>query len=174
TVQSIVRQSGGAVWVASEIGQGSTFTVCLPRVASEPRLNAAPRVAKPNSGTETILLVEDDSGVRQLLARILRERGYTVIEACNSDDALAEYEEHGPEIHLMVTDVMMPGMNGLELAKVLRGIRPDLKIICMSGYSEQVLGTDWPLNPAMPSPGMPFLRKPLRPDVLAAAVRETL
>ena len=138
-MQNIVRQSGGAVWVSSEIGQGSTFTVCLPRAVSGPGLVAVPRPVRSYSGTETILLVEDDSGVRHLLARVLRDRGYTVIEACHSEDALALFEKHGREVHLVLTDVVMPGISGLELAKILRGQRADLKILCMSGYTEDVL-----------------------------------
>jgi len=169
TVQNIVRQSGGAVWVASEIGQGSTFTVCLPRAIPEPGLTVAPRVARSYSGDETILLVEDDSGVRHLLARILRDRGYTVIEACDAEDALRIFDRQGAEIDLALTDVMMPGMSGLDLARILRAKRADLKILCMSGYTEQTL-----VNSGSFAPGMPFLRKPLRPDTLAAGVRETL
>jgi CheY-like chemotaxis protein len=169
TVQNIVRQSAGAVWVSSEIGQGSTFTVCLPRADASPGTASAPRPAKPHSGTETILLVEDDPGVCQLLSRILRDRGYTVIEACHSEQALELFEKHSTEIHLVLTDVVMPGKSGLELADILRAKRPDLKILCMSGYTEDVL-----VNSGSFSPGTPFLRKPLRPDTLAAGVRETL
>ena len=169
TVQNIVRQSGGAVWVASQIGEGATFTVCLPRVEVGPGVAAAPRTARSSSGNETVLLVEDDTGVRTLLARVLRDRGYAVLEACNSEEALRVFEQLGTDIHLVLTDLVMPGMSGLELANQLRRKRPDLKILCMSGYTEDVL-----VHSGSLSPGMPFLRKPLRPDALAAGVREAL
>ena len=169
TVQAIVRQNGGAVWVASQLGEGATFTVCLPQVEVEASTASAPRIAKPGSGTETILLVEDDAGVRQLLARVLRDRGYTVFEARHSEEALQVFADRGADLDLMLTDVMMPGISGLELAERVRGIRPELKIVCMSGYTEDVLA-----NSGFMAPGMPFLRKPLRPDALAAGVREAL
>jgi two-component system, cell cycle sensor histidine kinase and response regulator CckA len=169
TVHNIVRQSGGAVWVTSTPGKGATFTVCLPRAEAAIGPAPAPGAAKSYTGDETILLVEDDASVRQLLARVLRDRGYAVLEACHSADAIAIFEKCGPKIHLLLTDLVMPGMSGLELTNRLRGMRPQLKILCMSGYTEEVLVHNGSLNP-----GMPFLRKPLRPDALAAGVREAL
>lgn len=169
TVQNIVRQSGGAVWVSSQIGQGATFTVCFPRAEAQPFAAPVPSAVKPNSGQETVLLVEDDDGVRDLLARILRDRGYTVMVACHGDDALSIFEKLGPKVDLLLTDLVMPGMGGMDLIKRLRSARPDLKVLCMSGYTEDVLVDSGSL-----SPGMPFLRKPLRPETLAAGVREAL
>jgi nitrogen-specific signal transduction histidine kinase/CheY-like chemotaxis protein len=169
TVQSIVRQSGGAVWVASQFGDGATFTVCLPRMDAAPGVATAPKAVKLHSGTETILLVEDDAGVRNLLSRILRERGYTVLEAWASEEALRIFRTYGEGIQLVLTDIVMPGMSGLELTSRLRAVRPDLRIVCMSGYAEDVL-----MNSGSFQAGTPFLRKPLRPDDLAAGVREAL
>src|SRR5262249_171406 len=116
TVQSIVKQSGGDIWVTSARGQGATFTVCLPRAAESVELqdhNAHPRQAQ--AGTETILLAEDEDGVRRLLTHVLQKRGYRVLEASCGEDALRLFEKHGPEIDLVLTDMVMPHMSGREL-----------------------------------------------------------
>jgi len=169
TVQSIVRQSGGAVWVASQFGEGSTFTVCLPRIDTAADTAATANAVHSNSGNETILLVEDDAGVRNLLARILRDRGYTVLEANASEEALRIFKDSGAQIQLVLSDIVMPGMSGLELTSHLHALDPDLRIVCMSGYTEDMLK-----NTGAFHPGTPFLRKPLRPDDLAAGVRQAL
>jgi CheY-like chemotaxis protein len=169
TVRNIVRGSGGAISVASQPGQGAAFTVRLPRAESAAGIAATPGTPKSHRGHETILLVEDESSVRHLLARILRDRGYSVIEAPHAEEALRIASSGAPELDLLLTDLVMPGMSGLELANRLCDLRPGLRVLCMSGYTEEVLTHTGSMNP-----GMPFLRKPLRPDALAAGVREAL
>jgi len=170
TVHRIVKESGGDVWAQSAPGEGATFTICLPRAPhpiSRGVDTAPPRVQ--TAGSETLLLVEDEDGVRRLLTHVLHKRGYKVIEASNGEEALRLFERRGPEIQLVLTDMVMPHMGGRQLGERLRAISPDLKIIYMSGYTDDVLVRTGALGP-----GMSFLQKPLRPEVLAAKVRETL
>jgi len=170
TVHRIVKESGGKIWVHSTPGQGATFTICLPRAvqsADAGDLSTAPKVA--SAGCETLLLVEDEEGVRKLLMHVLHKRGYEVLEASNGEDALRIYERRGSDIQLVLTEMVMPRMSGRELGEKLRELRPDLKIIYMSGYTDDVLVRTGALGP-----GMSFLQKPLRPEVLAAKVREAL
>ena len=170
TVHRIVKESGGNIWVHSVQGGGSTFTICLPSaphgsnrgdVAAGPRVSAA--------GSETLLLVEDEEGVRKLLTHVLHKRGYKVLEASDGEEALRLFERRGADIHLVLTDMVMPHMSGRQFGERLRALRPDLKIIYMSGYTDDVLVRTGALGP-----GMSFLQKPLRPEVLAAKVREAL
>jgi two-component system, cell cycle sensor histidine kinase and response regulator CckA len=170
TVHRIIQESGGDVWAQSTLGQGATFTICLPR-APQPA-NRGVEVAPPRvqtSGSETLLLVEDEDGVRRLLNHVLHKRGYNVIEASNGEEALRLFERRGSEIELVLTDMVMPQMGGRELGERLRELNPGVKIIYMSGYTDDVLVRTGALGP-----GMSFLQKPLRPEVLAAKVRETL
>jgi signal transduction histidine kinase/CheY-like chemotaxis protein len=170
TVHRIVKESGGDIWVHSAPGEGATFTVCLPRAlltADGGELPAPPKVA--DGGSETLLLVEDEEGVRRLLTHVLRRRGYRVIEASNGEEALRVYDRRGPEIHLVLTDMVMPRMSGRELGEKLRELKPDVKIVYMSGYTDDVL-----VHTGALGPGMAFLQKPLRPEVLTAKVREAL
>jgi nitrogen-specific signal transduction histidine kinase/CheY-like chemotaxis protein len=170
TVHSIVKQCGGAVWARSVPGAGATFTIAIPRaVEAAPRAEAAAAKSTSAAGNETILLVEDDDNVRRLLAHILQRRGYTVLEACDGEAALRVFESRGDSVHLVLTDMVMPNMGGRDLATRLRQTRPDLKVVFMSGYTDDVLVRTGAL-----SPGMSFLQKPLRPDVLATKVREAL
>jgi nitrogen-specific signal transduction histidine kinase/CheY-like chemotaxis protein len=171
TVLTIVKESGGDIWVRSLPGQGATFTLCLPLVkqyAAEAKEPAATLRSAP-SGTETVLLVEDEDGVRRLLAHVLQRRGYRVLEACDGEDALRIFEERPGQIQLVLTDMVMPKVGGRELGEKLRRANPGLPIIYMSGYTDDVLVRTGALGP-----GMLFLEKPLRPEVLAAKVRETL
>ncbi len=170
TVYRIVKESGGDVWVHSVPGEGSTFTVCLPCAPNGPAprdIAAGPRVSA--AGSETILLVEDEDGVRRLLTHVLHKRGYTVIEARDGEEALHILDRRGHEIHLVLTDMVMPRMTGRQLGERLCQRRPGVKIIYMSGYTDDVLVRTGALGP-----GMSFLQKPLRPEVLAARVREVL
>lgn len=170
TVHRIVKESGGDVWVHSALGEGATFTICLPRAtqpADHGEAASAPKTA--GAGSETLLLVEDEEGVRKLLTHVLHKRGYKVIEASNGEEALRLYERRGSEIQLVLTDMVMPHMSGRELGEKLRSLSPGLKIIYMSGYTDDVLVRTGALGP-----GMSFLQKPLRPEVLAAKVREAL
>ena len=130
TVHSIVTQLGGDIWVSSIPGEGSCFTMCLPkaRQASGHEEDASPTVA-PTSGGETVLLVEDEEGVRKLLSYVLMKQGYRVLDAANGEQALRIFHEHGDEIHLVLTDMVMPGMNGERTWRPPHpsDLRPDLE-----------------------------------------------
>ena len=170
TVHRIIKESGGDIWVRSEPGSGATFSICLPRTregAESGDTRGSERQAA--AGRETVLLVEDEEGVRRLLTQVLRKRGYQVIEACNAEEALSIFADRMDGIHLVLTDMVMPGLSGRELAVRLREIGPKLRIVFMSGYTDDVL-----MRTGALSPGMSFLQKPLRPDVLAACIREAL
>jgi len=170
TVHRIIKENGGDVWVQSGLGQGATFTICLPSGPhpAHRRAETAPPRAQ-TSGSETLLLVEDEDGVRRLLNHVLNKRGYKVIEASNGEEALRLFERRGSEIQLVLTDMVMPHMGGRQLGERLRELDPHVKIIYMSGYTDDVLVRTGALGP-----GMSFLQKPLRPEVLAAKVREAL
>jgi two-component system, cell cycle sensor histidine kinase and response regulator CckA len=178
TVRKIIRENGGAVWVESVVGQGTTFFVCLPRItvpqaAVSGRADSLPlpSVNAPvgKAGSETVLIVEDEEGVRGLLRYVLQSRGYKVLEAADGEQALRVCEESGERIQLVLTDMIMPRMGGRELAARLSEVVPDVKIVFMSGYTDDVL-----LRTGELRRGMSFLQKPLRPETLAAKVREAL
>ncbi len=171
TVYGIVKQSGGYIWVYSEIGKGTTFKVYLPRVKDAVPMSPAPEAhASPaRRGHETILLVEDEPAVRELTLMVLSERGYTVIEAHTPEDAERLARNNGAEIHLLLTDVVMPGLSGRELAKRITGRYPNLRVLYMSGYTYNVIAQDGTLEE-----GISFLQKPFTPQVLAEKVREAL
>ncbi|MBI1960028.1 MAG: GAF domain-containing protein [Candidatus Rokubacteria bacterium] len=170
TVYGIVKQSDGAIRVASEPGVGTTFTILLPRVREEAQ--PAPAPAAPGTlprGTETILLVEDDPELRALGLEVLQAVGYTVLEACEGHEALLVLERHRGPIHLLVTDVVMPRMGGLALAERLAVLRPELRVLFMSGYSEAAIAQHGVLDP-----GTAFMPKPFTPEGLTRKVREVL
>jgi two-component system, cell cycle sensor histidine kinase and response regulator CckA len=167
-VRKIVHESRGDISVRSVLGEGTTFTVSLPCTQSVREHGETP-LGPAAAGNETVLLVEDEDGVRRLLTQVLQRRGYRVLEASNGEEALQLFEQQGADIHLVLTDMVMPRMGGRDLALRLNQIRPELKVIFMSGYTDDVLVRTGALLP-----GMPFLRKPLRTEVLAAKVRETL
>ncbi len=170
TVYGIVKQSGGSIWVYSEVGKGTSFKVYLPRVFAEPREHLAPRAAAPRpKGTETILLVEDDLTLRALARRVLSASGYTVVEANSPADAITLCERDGAQIDLLLTDVVMPGMGGVELAERIRRIRANLKVLYMSGYTHGAVSHQQVLPP-----GVAYLQKPFTPGKLASRVREVL
>jgi two-component system cell cycle sensor histidine kinase/response regulator CckA len=168
TVYGIVKQSGGHIWVYSEVGQGTSFKVYLPRVEEAVTVvTAVPQRAR--RGTETILLTEDDDEVRTLARETLELSGYTVLEAANPADALRVAVQHSGVIHLLLTDVVMPGMNGRALADRLLALRPDLKVLFVSGYPASASGHHGVLDP-----GTAFLQKPFTPGSLARKVGEVL
>jgi two-component system cell cycle sensor histidine kinase/response regulator CckA len=171
TVYGIVKQSGGYIWVYSEPGKGTTFKVYLPRVKDAVPVSPPPETSAParRMGHETILLVEDEPAVRELTQMVLSERGYTVIEAPTPEDAERLVENSGAEVHLLLTDVVMPGISGRELAKRLTGRYPHLRVLYMSGYTYNVIAQDGTLEE-----GISFLQKPFTPQVLTQKVREAL
>lgn len=169
TTKEIVEQSGGEIRVESQPGEGTTFTIRLPRVRRMEGSGHSAEEQAPQTGNETVLLVEDEESVRGLLAYMLQMRGYHVLQAASGDEALPVFEAHVAEIDLVLTDVVMPGMSGVELVARLRQMRAEIPIVFMSGYSGDVLTRTGPLPD-----GMSFLPKPLRPDVLAAKLREAL
>ncbi|MBU1717409.1 MAG: PAS domain S-box protein, partial [Proteobacteria bacterium] len=170
TVYGIVKQMGGYIWVYSEPGQGATFKIYLPGVETA----AEPAKRKPNhlkrfEGSETILLVEDDKSVLNLARKVLKQQGYSVIEAQNGEDAFKVAEAHAGPIHLMTTDVVMPGMSGMELAQRMGPLYPGMKVLFMSGYTDDAIAHHGVLDP-----GIAFLQKPFTPEGLAQKVREVL
>jgi two-component system cell cycle sensor histidine kinase/response regulator CckA len=180
-VYGIVKQTGGFVYVDSELGKGTTFRIFLPRHHQE--LEAAPDPAiaiaaakeaedKPRAdltGQGTILLVEDEEGLRSLNARGLRSRGYTVVEASNGIEAMEMLEEQNGAVDLVVSDVVMPEMDGPTLLKEMRARNPNLKIIFVSGYAEEAFEKSLPENEQFA-----FLAKPFALSALIAKVKETM
>ena len=171
TVYGIVKQSGGYVWVYSEPGQGTTFKIYLPRVPEEVKSAAGERQAGGEAlrGSETILLVEDDEAIRRLTRNFLEREGYKVIEARNGQEALGGSEHHTGVIHLMMTDVVMPGMSGAELAEKLAASRPELKVLYMSGYTDAAI-----VHHGVLDDEKAFLQKPFALQVLAEKLRAVL
>ena len=169
TVFGIVRQSGGHIWVDSTVGGGSTFTIYFPASSGAPELQARVTRPPPRTGSETVLLVEDEHGVRAFMKRALERDGYTVLEAQNGDEALRLAESHGAGIDLLLTDVVMPRMSGKVLADRLTAERPDLQVIFMSGYTEDAVVTQGVLEGAVH-----FLAKPITFEKLRRKVRAVL
>jgi two-component system cell cycle sensor histidine kinase/response regulator CckA len=170
TVYGIVKQSGGYITIDSEPGLGTTFTTYLP-VAQEAAQQAAgaSRLPRPLSGTETILLVEDEPGLRRLVHRTLEQHGYSVLNAATAEDAVSIARRHTGPIHLLLSDVIMPGLSGPDLAQRLVRLRPSIRVLYVSGYTSQAVeGT------GAVSPHARFLSKPFSPSVLATKVRECL
>jgi len=173
TVYGIVKQSGGYIWVYSESGKGTTFKIYLPRVAesadSSVEVVAAAEPVATEPGTETILVVEDEANLRYLARQFLEKQGYRVIEAADGAVAMQIAVAHEGVIHLLLTDVIMPGMNGRELAQRISEIRPNTKVLYMSGYTENVIGRDGTLDA-----GIRLLQKPFTLRDLNTRVREVL
>ncbi len=170
TVYGIVKQSGGNLWVYGEPGQGTSFKIYLPR-EEEPLEKTSENVLKtiPPRGTETVLIVEDENEVRQLAVRILAKQGYKVLEASQGDQALWICGQHKEPIHLLITDVIMPGMNGRDLAERMKSLRPETKVLYMSGHSSGAI-----VHHGVLDPSANLLQKPFTPEALARKMREVL
>jgi two-component system cell cycle sensor histidine kinase/response regulator CckA len=170
TVYGIVQQSGGTVWAKSEPGEGSTFAIYLPAVdavatALDPERAA---VESPKRGTETILVVEDEAAVRSFVVRVLGREGYTVFQAESAAAALALLGDT-PQVDLLLTDVILPGMGGHDLAQAVARVAPGAKVLFMSGYTRDAMIESGRLRA-----GITLLEKPFTPDALARQVREVL
>jgi two-component system cell cycle sensor histidine kinase/response regulator CckA len=170
TVHGIVHQSGGYIAVDSTLERGTAFTIYLPRIVEPVAVTNAPTDTPQDlmRGTETVLLVEDEEEVRQLGSEILAACGYTVLETGDPLEALVIGDRRSGAIDLLVTDMVMPGMGGAELAMRLEAMRPGLQVLCMSGYADQTAAV------AANQPRRMFLPKPFTPRDLAQKVREAL
>ncbi|MFI5235176.1 MAG: PAS domain S-box protein [Gemmatimonadales bacterium] len=169
TVYGIVKQAGGHIWVYSELDHGTTFKVYLPRVTEAVTVEHVARHTPVPTGDETILLVEDEEAVRRITRRILIERGYTVLEASSGDEAVRLAGAHPGPIHLLATDVVMPGISGRELAGRLQAARPKLTVLYLSGYADDAVVRHGILEATVN-----FLQKPFTMDGLSRKVRQTL
>jgi CheY-like chemotaxis protein len=169
TVYGIVEQSEGYVCAYSEPGQGATFKIYLPQVDGRPRPATATPVLENSDGSETVLLVEDENEVRRVASRILKTHGYAVLEAHDGKEALEIAAASMVPIHILVTDVVMPGMNGRELAGALAEKHPNMRVLFTSGYADHAIVRHGELEP-----GLAFIQKPFTANGLARKVREVL
>ncbi len=168
-VYGIVKQSGGYVWVDSELGQGASFTIYLPRVKGAIASDASAKAEALPRGTETLLVAEDEEALREAMCGYLRSLGYTVLAASSGQQALSVASQHEGHIDLLITDVVMPKMSGRELSQMLGSLRPDLKTIYMSGYTDDAV-----LRHGIQDMDATFLQKPFSLGTLARKVRDTL
>ena len=170
TVYGIIKQSGGNIWVYSELGQGTSFKIYLPTVEEEVETyKTAALFSPPPGGTETILLVEDEEAVRTMISKVLQSGGYTVLEAQHGVEALRVCKKHSGPIHLMISDVVMPQMSGRELAGRLALRRPEMRVLYISGYPDNAI-----VHHGVLETGTAFLQKPFTLNALEYKVREVL
>jgi len=171
TVYGIVKQSRGNIWVYSEQGRGTTFKIYLPWV-DEPLEEARQKKVIEEDiprGNETVLVVEDEGEVRRVIVEILGRQGYRVLDASHGNEALLIHEKHGGPIHLILVDVVMPGMSGSELAKRLAPLHPEIKILYMSGYTDNAI-----VHHGVLARGVNYIQKPFTMDGLTRKVRQVL
>ncbi len=169
TVFGIVKQSGGSIWLYSEVGKGTTIKIYLPLVEDALEARSTPSEPRIHRGAETILLAEDEDQVRQIAGLILREAGYRVLEARTPGEALEIVGSHSGSIDLLLTDVVMPKLNGRQLAERIQPLRPRMKVLFMSGYTDDVV-----LQHGILDSAMAFIQKPFTPDSLTRRVRQVL
>jgi CheY-like chemotaxis protein len=169
TCYGIVQQLGGAIYPESELGKGTIFSVFLPRIDLPAEPTPRPRETAIQRGTETVLLVEDEPLVRDIAKSALSDQGYQVLEAEHGEEALVVAREHGAEIQLVLTDVVMPKMGGRELVEQLRKVRPGIRVLYMSGYTAASIDEQ-----DVVEPGTSFLRKPFALAEMLGKVREVL
>jgi CheY-like chemotaxis protein len=170
TTFGAVKQAGGSIEVFSEVGQGTTFKIFLP--GTEEKAGTLVRETAPSeqlNGDETILVVEDEPGVREMAVKILKRYGYTLLSAPNGGEAFMLAEKHAARIDLLMTDVVMPGMNGRELAERLVKLHPEMKVLYTSGYTENVI-----VHHGVIDKSLNFIGKPYSPQALARKIREVL
>jgi two-component system, cell cycle sensor histidine kinase and response regulator CckA len=169
TVYGIVKQAGGDIWVYSEKGRGTTFKLYFPSVTQPALESSDANGSRPIAGNETILVVEDEQGVRELTAKMLKRMGYSVLTAAGGPEALELVRRHAGEIAMLLTDVIMPNMNGMQLAEELRRLRPEIKVVYVSGYTENTIG-----HHGSTDDGAAFIAKPFNREELGRKVRSVL
>jgi two-component system, cell cycle sensor histidine kinase and response regulator CckA len=170
TSYGIVKQNHGEISVRSMVGEGSAFSIYLPRIDEPSTIDSVhPATHRGARGAETILVAEDEDGVRHIVTQMLRDQGYTVLPANGGAEALQIAQTHAGPLQLLVSDVMMPRMSGPELAQRLRGLRPEMRVLFVSGYTDGEIVREGELEP-----GTDFLQKPFTREQLANKVREVL
>jgi CheY-like chemotaxis protein len=168
TVYGLVKQSGGEIWVYSEPGKGTTFKIYLPRVA-EAVAHVVVERPPEKRGFGTVLVVEDDNSVRALIRRTLEKAGYDVLEAASPEEALPISQTFGGTVHLLITDIVMPGSNGRELAERLQPGRPEMRVLYISGYTDNAI-----VHHGVVDERVDFLQKPFTPQALVARVHAVI
>ena len=170
TVYGVVKQSHGSVWVYSELGRGSTFKVFLPAMTKTTEaLDDSQAPNRPSTGTETVLVVEDQEEVRSVIAATLRRQGYSVLLASDADDAIAASRSHSGPIHLLLSDVVLPGLSGRDLGRRLLAEHPAVRVLYMSGYTDDAI-----VHHGVLEPGLAFIQKPFTGDALLQKIRGVL
>jgi len=169
TVYGIVKQSGGYIWVYSEVGHGASFKIYLRRIDDQPLSEKQTPLQNEHEGHETVLLVEDETVVREMVCEILQSKGYRVLTAGGGEEALRLWQTHRNDVDLLVTDLIMPGMSGRVLGELLLHVRPDLAVLYMSGYTDDAI-----VRHGLLTEGVEFIQKPFTPTGLALKVRSIL